>query len=346
MKKIAKILVPFLCLNAGLLSGCKNDGRIMLSFGDIHASDVTSVSVNEIQEKTDNKESFMLAVSSNTCVCWQDFHPIIKNYITENKLYCAHITYNDFKDYASTYNIQLTSSSTTFVIFKNGKAEIKLMSSAEDKTMKDLNAFKKFMDGNVKMPKMYLIDEDDYAKIKSSDKKAVVYFERNKCGDCNYINKTLFEYFDTHKDSNSMYVLDCQPWKELDNESYQSKKDEYGISNKNNAKYGANIGDSAGVFPFFSYLNNGNYESGAVAFNDTITKVDGKYIVTDSYYTETRVANLDYTTKIIKGFEIPESDVADNGVYVQWMKDKSINEYKPIIESFLDSKLSQVNFKF
>ena len=346
MKKLVKFLLPFLCLNAGLLSGCGNDNRIMLSFGDMHASDVVDVSINDIDTKVKNKESFMLAVSSNTCACWLDFQPVIQNYVTENHLYCAHISYNDFKNFASTYDIQLTSSTTTFVVFRNGVAEVKLMSSIEDKTLKDINVFKKFMNGTVKMPKMYMINENDVATIKSSKKNAVVYFERTGCDDCTFINNTLFDYFDKHENSNNMYVLDCQPWKSLSSEEYQSKKDEFGISAVNNPTYGANIGTDQGVFPFFSYISNGDYASGAGAFNGAVSNVGDKYVVQDSYYTAERVPKLDYTDKVIKGYEIPANDVSDNGKYVMWMKDKSIEFYKPIITSFLDVELAKANFSF
>lgn len=349
MKKLVKILVPFLCISASLLSACGKDdngNKIMLSFGDLNATDVVDLEVGDIQSKIKNKESFMLAVSSNTCACWLDFHPIIKSYVTENHLYCAHTTYNDFKDYASTYGIQLSSSSTTFVIFEDGVAKIKIMSSAEDKKFKDLNTFKSFMNDAVTMPKMYLINEDNAKAIKSSEKNAVIYFERTKCDDCGYINQTLTDYYKSHKDAKTMYVLDCQPWKLLTNEQYQAKKDEFGISAANNPTYGANIGTDKGVFPFFSYISNGNYASGAVAFNDTITKVNDKYVVTNSYYSAERTPNLDYTDKVLVGTELSASDVSDNGVYAKWDNDKAIAVYKPIITSFLDSKLPLTNFTF
>ncbi len=319
----------------------------MLSFGDIHATDVTEAFYGDISDRVNNKESFMLAISSNTCVCWEEFHPIIKNYITENHLYCLHTTYNDFKDVASNFGIALTPSTTTFVVFDKGEAKIKLQSSASNKAMKDINEFKKFMEGNVKLPKAYFINEEDVNSIIENKKNAVIYFERSKCGDCTYLNPTILaNYTANHKDMNNIYVLDCQPWKELSEHDYQTKKDDFGLSNKNNTKYGYDDG----VFPFFSYINNGEYASGAVAFNDTISKQNGKYVVTNSYYSEEKLPNLAYLnesnikTKVIKGLEIPASDVADNGERISWMQDKAVNYYEPIINAFLDYSLPNVNF--
>ena len=346
MKNLAKFLIPFLCLSASLLSACGKDNKIMLSFGDMNATDVDEVSAADIYSKVTNKESFILAVSSNTCACWTTFHPIIKHYVTDNHLYCAHILYNDFKETASNYGITLSSSSITFVVFEKGEAKIKLISEADDKRFTDTKVFDSYMNGVVKMPKMYLINEDNVKAIKASNKNSVIYYERTGCDDCTYINRTLFDYFETHKDSKPMYVLDCQPWKSLDGDMYQAKKDEFGISAVNNPTYGANIGSNQGVFPYFSYVSNGNYASGAVAFNDSISKVDDKYVVSNSYYTTERVANLDYTDKVIQGMEIPSSDVSDNGVFVTWDRDKAVNTYKPIITSFLDSKLPLTTFTF
>lgn len=143
----------------------------------------------------------------------------------------------------------------------------------------------------------------------------------------------------------NIYVLDCQAWKdELDAVQYQAKKNNYGLSKCNNPDYGFDTG----VFPFFSFVKKGYYMSGAVAFNDTIEKIDGKYKITNTYYTTDRVNKLDYLgnvqTKVLQGMEIPASDVADNGEWITWMQDKAVKYYEPIIDAFLDTYLPQVNY--
>lgn len=351
MKKVVKILLPIMCLNAAILSGCGEDNRIVLSFGDIHANDVTEIFYDQVQAKVDNKESFMLAISPDSgCNCWELFHPIIKNYIVENKLYCAHIGMNAFRDVAYKYNISLTSGATTFVIFNKGEAKVQLCSSAKDSPLESASKFKKFMDGNVKMPKIYFVNESDVLSMVSSGKNAVVYYERSECGDCSYLNPTIFEYYKKNNNYNkqNLYVLDCQPWKLLSNEEYQAKKDLFGISANINTVYGANIGTDQGVFPYLAYISEGKITSAAVAFNDQIKLENNKYVIADSYYTNERLTNLDYldsvSNKVLKGMELPESDVNDSGSYIAWKKDKAIKYYQPIIESFLDSKLPNVNY--
>ncbi len=182
--------------------------------------------------------------------------------------------------------------------------------------MRDKAAFYKFMEGNVKLPKAYFINEGDYGEV--TENGAIIYFERSGCGDCTYLNPTvLANYVKKHPDMNNIYVLDCQWWKDdLDVVQYQAKKNNYGLSHCNNPEYGYDDG----VFPFFSFVKKGNYLSGAVAFNDEVSKVNGKYVITNSYYNNDRLERFDYLanvqTKVLEGMELPASDVSDNGEWI------------------------------
>ena len=346
MKKVAKILLPFVCLNACLLSGCGNDKRVQLSFGNIHATAVEeNFTVVELDRKIENKESFLLVVADTTCACWNDFKPIINSYVSDNHVDCFFLKYSYFINFASKYGIELTKGTTKFIVFEEGVAKIQLKSATNDKTMKDKNAFYKFMEGNVKLPKAYFIKEGDYGEV--TENGAIIYFERSECGDCSYLNPTvLANYVKKHPDMNNIYVLDCQWWKDdLDLVQYQAKKNNYGLSNCNNPEYGYDDG----VFPFFSFVKKGYYLSGAVAFNDTVELKNGKYVITNSYYDSDRLERFDYLsnvkTKVLEGMELPSSDVADNGAYITWMQDKAVKYYEPIIDAFLDTYLPQVNYK-
>ena len=356
MKKVAKILLPFVCLNAFVFSSCGNDNKIQLSFGNIHASLVgrendndlekENFTVVELDRKIENKESFLLVIADTTCACWSDFRPIIKSYVSEKHVDCYFLRYDYFDKYASSHNIDLTKGTTKFVIYEEGAVKIQIKSSSDpnNKTLRDKNAFYKFMEGNVKLPKAYLIKEEDYSTVTKNG--AVIYFERSECGDCTYLNPSVLRsYVKKHPDMKNIYVLDCQSWKDdLTDEQYQEKKDGYGLSTVNNPTYGFDTG----VFPFFSFVKDGNYLSGAVAFNDTVSKVDGKYVVTNSYYTNERASKLDYLAnvdkKVIKGLELPSSDIEDHVEWYSWSKDKSVKYYEPIINSFLDTYLPQVNY--
>ncbi|MBR4378509.1 MAG: hypothetical protein IKP50_06505 [Bacilli bacterium] len=359
MKKLVKILLPFLVVSSTVLSGCKKkevqDNRIQLDFGDVHATTYKNLSsISDLEKLTkDDKESFLLVVNSTTCTCWNDFQQVLNSYITKNKVICYQMDFSNFEnsDIAIKYDLtMLTKSSTTFAIFEQGKLKTTLNTSNDQNIMYDDKKFSQYMNETVKLPGCYLITKDDYYTIKSAEKSAVIYFERTECGDCTALNPGLLHsYVKNHKMENKIYVLDCHPyWRAKSDEDYSSTylaaKDEFGLSEidrngDNNNPYGF----GSGVFPFFSYIENGQYASGAVIYNDS---VGSDLIVSDSYYTAERVANLPYTNTVIKGKQLTEDDVSRRGSYVGWNHDSADKIYEGILNSFLDYALPKVTFNF
>lgn len=344
MKKLCKILLPFLVLSASLVS-CGNDDdneteKVNLSFGDVHGT-IKHVSMEHFQDIVDSKENFLLVVSSTTCDCWRDFKSVLEKYTKENKLVCYEITYGEIKDFAHMYNLNLSSGTTTFAIFKNGQKKYSIKSGESD-AMEDYEKFKGFMDASVNKPKAYYVTEEDIKSLKKSSKSAVIYYERSNCGDCGYINPTMLrDYIESHSSMNKLYVLDCRDWwKSPADPAYQDyldKKTEFGLSSVENTKYGFD----AGVFPYFSLIENGEYSSGAVVFNDELEKNGNEYVVSNSYYTEERVAELSYTSTVIKGMTV--TDATESGY---WKQEAAAKVYKPILNAFLDYALPKVTFTF
>ncbi len=349
MKKLVKFLLPFLVVSSAVLSGCKkdknDDNRILIDFGDIHASETTEIDFEKLNELVNAKENFLFVVSTNTCGCWNEFRPNLERYIADNKLICYRMDYNTIKDLAAdAYQLyHLSSSTTTFAIFENGKVKTTLCTSDNEKIMYDEKKFAQYMDENIKLPGCYFITKNDYFSIKDSDKNAVIYFERTKCGDCGSLNPGLLRsYVKNHPNMKKLFVVDVQPYYGTD--EYQSIKDGFGMSeidkdgNPNNP-----YGFGAGVFPFFSYIENGIYASGAVVYND---RVNSELVVIDSYYTTERVASLEYTNAVVKGKQLTNDDVSIRGEYVSWNHDSADKVYEGILNSFLDYALPKVTFEF
>ena len=352
MKKVVKILLPFLLASTGLISGCKKkgneDNRILLSFGNIHSTGTTDVSIQKLNELVLAKESFLLVVSTNTCGCWNEFSPNLNKYLVDNKAICYRVDFNQIKDVASAYSLNLLSSSTTtFAIFENGEIKATLNSSKDGNIMYDEKKFAEYMKETVRLPGCYFITKDDFETIKGSGKSAVIYFERTECGDCTAMNPTILRsYVEKHPNANKIYVLDCQPyWRQRTAEDYQSyldTKDELGLSTVNNP----NFGFGTGVFPYFSYFENGTYASGAVIYNDEITKQDNKYVVTKSYYTAEMAEKLQYTNTVLVGKELSSSDVNESEYGVMWKHESANKVYENILNSFLDYALPKSNYNF
>ena len=196
------------------------------------------------------------------------------------------------------------------------------------------------MEETVRLPGCYYITKEDYINIKNARQSAVIYFERSECGDCTALNPGLLRsYVNKNPKAKRIYVLDCQPyWKastDADYESYLNAKNELGISNVNNP-----YGFGAGVFPFFTLIENGQYTSGAVVYNDT---VNNELVVTESYYTTERVASLEYTNTVIQGMQLTENDVSKGNYkgfeYVLWNQESADKVYESILNSFLDYAL-------
>ena len=354
MKKITKFILTFLVASSAAFSGCKKkkeDNRVWLSFGDVHSSETRLITVAKLAEITHAKENFLFVVSTNTCGCWAEFQPVLNSYLSKNKAVCYRIDFSEFELSAATYGLaNVSSSTTTFAIFENGKVKTTL-NTAEDKFMYDESKFTKYMNEQVILPSCYFITKEDVSTIKASGKSAVIYFERSACGDCTELNPGLLRsYIKNHKDMKKLYVFDCQEyWRASTAEDYQSYldfKDEMGMSEKNNPTYGY----GAGVFPYFQYIENGQYASGSVIFNDTISKQDNKCVITESFYTTERAASLQYTNKVLQGMELSANEVTETEykgkLYFKWNEESKNSHYKPILDSFLDYALARQTFTF
>ena len=207
-------------------------------------------------------------MSTNSCGCWSTFEPILNQYLTSNKMLCYRIDFNSFKDAAATYGLaHASSSTTTFAISENGKVKTFLNNANDENIMYNTDKFNQYMNETVIKPSCYFITKEDVDAIKASDKSAVIYFERSACGDCTALNPGLLrDYVKAHPNMNKLYTYDAQEyWRRSTDEDYQSYLDfktEVGLSNVNNPTYGYDTG----VFPFFSYIENGQYASGSVFY--------------------------------------------------------------------------------
>lgn len=340
MKKYVKFLLPFLVASSTLLTGCKDNeesNKILLSFGDVNATTFKEIEIEDLNTLCLSHDNFMIVVRTTTCGCWRDTRDAIEPYIKENKVVCYSITYEQYKASGDTFGLtKVTEGTTTFAIFENGAVKYCLNSSENDQ-INSASKFKAYMDETIIKPAYYFITEENYQTIKESDKNAIVYFERSKCGDCTYINPHILrDYALKHPNMNRIYVLDCQPWKSLSETDYQAKKDQFGLSNEINKEFGYDTG----VFPFFSYLESGEYKSGAVAFNDKFNLETNK--LDNCYYTAERVQKLGYNAEALKDHQFSASDLIDG----KWSHEAAEKFYNPIIESFLDYALPKVTFIF
>lgn len=338
-------IIPIVAISLFASSCSSSSSKIALITGDMHATDVIDIDYADLKSKIDNKETFILTVQPDTaCVCWSDFYPILKSYISEKHVIIYHIKYNSFGD-KDNFGLNIRKGYTSFAISEDGVWRQNLLSESND-IFKSKNTFYTYMSEITYLPHYYYVNLEDVNTMFSSNEQSVIYFARNNCGDCAYVDKNVLkQYAQTNVERKNMYILDCEsigirqydengkltPESQL---AWNAFKVQYGLASDNNEKYGFD----SGYVPTFQVVKNSTYVSGCVYLNDTLTKQGDKYVVSNTFYTNKRLANLQYLTdfygeKVLEGLEVSSSDVVFNSY---WKQDAANEYHKPLLEAFLD----------
>ncbi len=373
MKKSVLFLLPFMIIPFATSCG-GNGGKIDLTYGQMINNTLSDVSYDSLTSLVKDEKTFIITVAPSTnCTCWATFKNILYGYIakTHVKVYTIKNTefYNAESKLMDTFGMTVMSDRETFAIFENGKLKQHRVYDQKDYIFKQQKDFEKYMEEVVNLPKAFEINLTQLDSIYASGKEAVIYFARNNCSDCGYVDTHyLRQYIKENASMNNMYILDCEALGirvyDKDNQltpeskvAWQNFKDKYGLSNAVNTELGYNTG----YVPTFQLIK-GNGESYgtsilsmSVTFNDTISEVDGKYVVTDSYYTAERAEKLSYTskvdTKVLKGLELTADDVnvieiGSSFKYISWTHKSAEKYHNPLLKAFLDESLPKVTHSF
>ena len=354
MKKLSLGLsIGFLTASLGALTGCSEESKIDLMYGDLNVSGVTSISYDVLKEKVDSKETFLLAVQySDGCACWSsEAKPVIEKFIEEKHVVVYHIKLEQLDAGGSRFGMTIVTGNVTFAIFDEGVAKHSI-TTHEEKTLKVYDQFVSYVESLVALPRFYYVSLDDVDRMYRTAEKNIIYYSRRTCGDCSYINTHyLKEWSKSHQNyKKHIYILDCdQTDIRLDDEGNYNEeqwvtfKNDYGMSNKYNTVYGFDGGYVPSFFLIEGAQSGVKYLSGAVAFNDSVKDENGEYVVTSSYYTEERLANLQYIddkveTKVLKGLKLKSEDVTvypEYGNYISWNHESAEKYHNIFVEKFL-----------
>ena len=103
MKKILGVCLSFL-LSLSLIVGCsckkdedKDDGKASLQVGDMNAQTYVTLTMSQLNEKINNKDSFVLFAYLEGCYGCQLFKPILENAIRERNLIVYAINARDIE---------------------------------------------------------------------------------------------------------------------------------------------------------------------------------------------------------------------------------------------------------
>ena len=356
MKKPLLIL-PLLLVP--LLTSCQKE-KVTLTYGTYTQNTIYSIkelTTSELLAKAkDDQEVFLLAVYqdeySEGCLCWQTFENVIATYMNNiHEVVYAYNAYNQ-SDAIKHLKIEKMEESTPTLYIFNGEKTVAKFSYRNNQDMaifEDTTGEAMFtrVHKYIERPKMYYVDEA-YLDECYSKKDLAILFMRNKCGDCKYVlPNVIIPYIKKHSLATDLYLFDLQKIYDAarnefatqeEKEAYQNLKDKYGLSEQGNATFGYQYG----VVPTIQFIKNGVIDGASVYFNDeVIKKEDGSYYLSNSYYSEERLANLKYLanasfTTVLKGMGIKEGIMENKNGGYYWSQEEASKYHKPILEAFLD----------
>lgn len=338
---LALLVVPFL---ARCSSNSNENNR--LTYGTYLHEESVEIHCDQLVSKM-QKENFLVAVhpEKGSCSCWTNFEIVLNVVTKKSNLLCYKILYSEINDelYDSGNGFLRLSDKPSFYIVSNNKILKRFIypsSSISDEDSNlffNENTFVKVINKYIAAPVLYQVGIAKLAEIAQGD--AIVYYMRESCSDCSYCTPNLLmKYFGSDKKfNNKIYVLDLDPYYNTD--AYQSIKDGLGLSTVNNPTYGY----GNGVVPTFQVIKNGKIDDMCVYFNETIVKnAEGNYVISESYYSKNRVANLKYTDTVLDGTIIPQNEIIEYPEYNYiGIKNSQYHGslYDPILTSFLDMYL-------
>lgn len=356
MKKQTLFLPLIFTMTLGLVSCQGQAEKVDLKYGQMMNNDVSVIDYLSLKEKIDNKDNFILVVYTNGCACWSNFKKVASEYIKENHVEIFAIDYKNFRssDGSSldTFSLTFVSGGVSIHILKEGKKKAEIADSKSLVTSR-LSALTTFLEENIILPKMFYISLGQVDELYKSEQTSLLYFARSNCSDCQYLDNNFLRNYDI---TNNMYILDCENIgiREYDDEGnltpesatkWAEFKVNYGLAKDNNEKYGY---DEGYVPSLFLVKGDGSstlptFLSGAVYFNDVVSKDSEGYYISNSYYTDARVSNLSYTDTVLKNRRLSENEVTTYGeTYYVWNHVDAAKMHDTIIKAFLDESLTKV----
>lgn len=355
-KRLLFILVPFVLLT---LNSCTSYD-CHLSYGTYIEQDLNSLRTLSNQELYDKgvseREHFLLAVYQGSyvddCLCWSTFQNTIVSYMNKYHEYVYLFDAQGQDSSVSSFKIDKVNDSSPHLYVFSGThviAKYSYKNNRDEKLFSNPDILYNKVHEKAKKPHIYYVDDAYLKENLSNLDQSLVLFARNGCSDCSYVlPHVIIPYFRTAKTTKNILLFDMQNYYELsksetaseeEKAQYQDLKDYYELSASSNATYGY----QQGVVPTIQYREKGVVKDVSIFFNDVISqKDDGSYVISDSFYTNERLQNLNYLKgkqmeSVLKG-KIIESEYVmqtkSGGYY--WLQDNAAIYHSALLNTFLD----------
>ena len=319
-------LLPFALLPL-LLLACGNEGetQVNLRFGTLignraedkvtHVSQIQWVKKSVLNRLVSEEDNFLLLLhgSADTCTCYTEWHDtILSRFSKAHNLLIYGITLEELESDSEYYGLDRGQGYDTLAVFANGKVKYQHNTAqSDDPFVTDYVKFVEWMEKRIKYPVIYTVNEEILDGFYGGNEGFTIYFGRDTCPDCTYLNRTaLRSFIDNHSiQEPNFFYIDFDPYRPSQTDPdyeekmvvYQAKKDKYGLSwsEDNPAGYGT------GAFPTVFYVNpNGDesffpgdvIEAAGVFYNESFDKDTGA--IKGSYFTKERydAASASYLT--------------------------------------------------
>lgn len=344
MKK-SLLLLPITLLSITVLTGCgKPSGELKLTYGSLIDETYTDLTYANLESKIDQDENFFLVTypgKDSTCSCWRVFEMLINSYVKNNVEIIYGVDVYQIIGKSNTFNLSLSESSPSIALFKKGRLieQIPYSVKSPQPFYKDYAELIRLIDEKTEEPDAIYVDQNIIDNAIADKEDFVIMHTYSSCPDCSYCLPNVIAPYVVNNDlEEDIWIIDLNNIKD-DKTLWQQYKDNYGLSASTNNKFGYNLG----YVPTAQAYKNGVLVSASVYFNDTVTYENNEYKILDSFYSEERIANLDYLNdfegiKIIEGMTLSSDDVNvyNDFQYVAWKQDKANQYHKPLLEAFLN----------
>ena len=345
------LLIFTALLSGSILSSCTNaneDKRVALDYGTIRSTELddirsqAAIKYDELTSKIAHKDSFMLVVYTPGCGCWDDFAPVVTEFMNKTHCNVEYLSVYELTIQKDQFGIYTVASDMPSVcLFKRGQLKIQSTYGLHDKLMfKNYSHFQEFADANIILPKMYYIDEATYDSYISSNKEFNLYVARKLCPDCQALDReVLYNWSDSiEKINNNLYIFDIQsyyPTTEEDKPAYQALKDKLGLSEETNPT----LGYSTGMVPTLQHRKGNEITDMITVLND-MPDYGGDSTKLESYFTAERVSHMPFLKNTTLTVVLDEMTLSEEQVsgWFTGAKDAFNAQYHyPIANLFLDT---------
>jgi len=288
-----------------LVTGCSctnkedEDISISLGIGDMNASAFVELeTTQELINKIENDDSFVLLVYGSWCDHCKNFKPILNSVIEERNLIVYGIQVELINGVSSLSSVQYI---PTLVVYDKGEASAIIDPGVEETYFSNTKGLNNFFDKYTHKPIAYYITLEQLREKKQNEENFVVYFSNSESDASKYLNDNyMLDLFDTYHADKEFYILDHGGISDME---WQTIRDEFGLSEAGSSTFGY----GEGVEPTFQFYKQGVLTDMAVFANDQVIETindDGSVSVTitGSYYNdcihigETMLASDYFTT--------------------------------------------------